>query len=111
MPCLAFAVMNLIFSGAGILVPALLSPSSIFLASAWVSGAMSIRVKFLGRIMLLPVIAGIGYELIKLSAKYSKNPIVKVLIAPGLWLQRLTTKEPNEKQIEVGIKSLKAVIN
>ena len=74
-----------------------------------ISGPM--WVKFLGRIMLLPVIAGIGYELIKLSAKYSENPIVKVLIAPGLWLQRLTTKEPNEKQIEVGIKSLKAVIN
>ena len=66
--------------------------------------------KFFGRILLLPIIAGIGYELIKLSGKFCKNPIVKVLVAPGLWLQRITTKEPSEKQIEVGIKSLKAVL-
>jgi len=66
--------------------------------------------KFVGRILLLPVIAGIGYELIKLSGKYGKNPIVKVLIAPGLWLQRITTKEPSDKQLEVGLESLKAVL-
>ena len=74
-----------------------------------VSGPM--WVKFLGRILLLPVIAGIGYEFIKLSAKHSSNKIVKLLITPGLWLQRLTTKEPDEKQIEVGIKALKAVVD
>ena len=67
-------------------------------------------VRFLGRIALLPVIAGIGYELIKLSGKYADNPVVKVFITPGLWLQRITTKEPDDKQLEVGIKSLKAVV-
>ncbi len=68
-------------------------------------------IKLVGRILLLPVIAGIGYELIKLSGRYSKNSLVKILIAPGLWLQRLTTKEPNDQQIEVGIASLKAVLD
>jgi uncharacterized protein YqhQ len=66
--------------------------------------------KFVGRIVLLPFIAGIGYELIKLSGKFSKNPIVKVLVTPGLWLQRITTREPSDKQLEVGIESLKAVL-
>jgi len=66
--------------------------------------------KFLGRILLLPVIAGIGYEIIKLSGKYRKNAIVKIFVAPGLWLQRITTKEPSDKQLEVGIESLKAVL-
>lgn len=73
-----------------------------------VSGAW--YVKLAGRIFLLPVIAGIGYELIKLSGKYCHNPAVKILVAPGLWLQRITTKEPTTKQIEVGIKALKNVL-
>jgi uncharacterized protein YqhQ len=67
-------------------------------------------VKFIGRILLLPVIAGISYELIKLSGKYRKSSIVKFFIAPGLWLQKITTKEPSDKQLEVGIKSLKSVL-
>lgn len=80
---------------------------SIILFS-FVSG--SLLVKIGGRILLLPVLAGIGYELIKLSGKYSKNVIVKILIAPGLWLQRITTKEPNDQQLEVGIAALKGVL-
>jgi uncharacterized protein YqhQ len=66
--------------------------------------------KFVGRIILLPVIAGISYELIKLEGKYRKNPIVKFFVAPGLWLQRITTKEPSDQQIEVGIKALESVV-
>tara|TARA_Y100000310_G_C20704331_1_gene833693 strand:- start:22481 stop:23308 length:828 start_codon:yes stop_codon:yes gene_type:complete len=67
--------------------------------------------KLAGRIALLPVIAGIGYEIIKLSDKFRDNALVKGLIAPGLWLQRITTSEPSDKQLEVGIASLKAVID
>ena len=67
-------------------------------------------VKFSGRIAALPIIAGIGYELIKLSGRHSSNFLVKLAIAPGLWMQRITTKEPTDKQIEVGIASLKAVL-
>ena len=58
------------------------------------------------RIGFLPLIAGISYEYLKLSAKYSKNFIVKGLVTPGLWFQRLTTKEPSTSQLEVGLKSL-----
>ncbi len=66
--------------------------------------------KFLGRLFLLPVIAGLGYEALKLSGKYVDKFFVKIVIAPGLWLQRITTKEPTDRQIEVGIASLKAVL-
>lgn len=58
------------------------------------------------RLAFLPLIAGISYEYLKTSAKYSQNTFVKALVAPGLWFQRLTTKEPDEKQLEVGLKSL-----
>lgn len=67
-------------------------------------------VKLLGRIVLIPVIAGVSYELLKLSGKYSRNVLVGIIIAPGLWLQKITTKEPSIKQMEVGIAALKAVL-
>ncbi len=70
----------------------------------------SLWVKLIGRILLLPVIAGIGYEIIKLSDYFKENSVIKVLITPGLWLQRITTKEPTDKQLEVGIRALKAVV-
>ncbi len=63
-------------------------------------------IKFGSRIVLLPVIAGLSYEILKLSGKFSNNFIVKILIAPGLWLQRLTTKEPDDKMLEVAITSI-----
>ena len=66
--------------------------------------------KLSGRIVLLPAIAAVSYEIIKLAGKHYSNPIMKFIIAPGLWLQRLTTREPNDKQIEVAIASLKAVV-
>ena len=66
--------------------------------------------KFFGRIVLLPLVSALGFELIKLSGKFEKNFLVKIIIAPGLWLQRITTKEPTDKQMEVGIASLKAVL-
>lgn len=59
------------------------------------------------RVVLIPVIMGISYEVVKLSTRFKKNIILKILIAPGLWTQKLTTREPNAKQIEVAIKSLK----
>lgn len=59
------------------------------------------------RIAALPLIAGISYEYLKLSARNMHNPIVRALVQPGLWFQRLTTKEPDEKQLAVGLKSLK----
>lgn len=68
-------------------------------------------IKFGSRIVLLPVIAGISYEVLKLSGKYSGNPIVRFLIAPGLWLQNLTTREPDDKMLEVALLSIKEALD
>lgn len=62
------------------------------------------------RIVLIPVIAGISYEIIRLAGK-SDNIFVKIISAPGMLLQRLTTKEPDESMIEVGIRSVEAVFD
>jgi uncharacterized protein YqhQ len=62
------------------------------------------------RILLLPVIAGIAYELIRFAGKHTDNTYLMALLAPGLWLQRLTTREPTLDQIEVGIRALKEVL-
>ncbi len=62
------------------------------------------------RILLLPVIAGLAYELIRFAGKHSDNRVLMTLLAPGLWLQRLTTREPTLDQIEVSIRALKDVL-
>jgi len=62
------------------------------------------------RILLLPVIAGIAYELIRFAGKHTDNSILMTLLAPGLWLQRLTTREPTLDQIEVSIRALQEVL-
>jgi len=59
------------------------------------------------RLLFVPVIAGISYEFIKLSGKYKKNPIIKLIILPGLLLQKITTKEPSDEQLEIGLIALK----
>ena len=62
------------------------------------------------RILLIPVIAGISYEIIRLAGR-SNNILVLLLSAPGFWLQRMTTKEPDDDMIEVGIASVEAVFD
>ncbi len=61
------------------------------------------------KILLMPVVVGVAYELIKLAGRYD-NPVTKIISAPGLWLQRLTTNEPNDSQIEVAIAAMERVI-
>jgi uncharacterized protein YqhQ len=63
------------------------------------------------RILLLPVIAGIAYELIRFAGKHTGNRILMTLLAPGLWLQRLTTREPTLDQLEVSIRALREVLD
>jgi uncharacterized protein YqhQ len=63
------------------------------------------------RILLLPVIAGLAYELIRFAGKHQDNPVLMALLAPGLWLQRLTTRDPSLDQIEVSIRALKEVLS
>ena len=62
------------------------------------------------RIALLPLIAGFSYEIIRFAGKHSDNKFISWLNQPGMWLQRLTTREPDDTQIECAIHSLKAVI-
>jgi uncharacterized protein YqhQ len=62
------------------------------------------------RILLLPVIAGIAYEVIRFAGKHPHHPALRTLLAPGLWLQRLTTREPTLDQIEVSIRALREVL-
>jgi len=62
------------------------------------------------RILLIPVIAGISYELLRLSGKYRNSIVVKILTAPGLGFQLLTTKEPSDDMLEVSIKAVQEVI-
>lgn len=70
----------------------------------------SVVMRVVVRIALLPVIAGISYEIIKWAGS-SDNPVVCILSRPGLWLQHLTTKEPDDDMIEVGIASVEAVFD
>ena len=62
------------------------------------------------RIALIPVIAGISYEVLRLAGKYD-NWFIRLISAPGMWLQRITTKEPDEDMVEVAIKSVEAVFD
>lgn len=62
------------------------------------------------RILLLPVIAGIAYEVIRFAGAHPQNPILRTILAPGLWLQRLTTRSPSLDQIEVSIRALHEVL-
>ncbi len=66
--------------------------------------------KAVSRLVLRPVIAGLGYEFIKYSANHCAHPVIKALMAPGLWLQRLTTREPSDDQIEVAIRAIEEAV-
>jgi uncharacterized protein YqhQ len=67
----------------------------------------SLLFNFLVRIALIPVVAGLSYEIIRLSAKRETGLFFKTITRPGLWLQNVTTKEPDDSQLEVAITALK----
>ncbi len=67
----------------------------------------SLLLNFLIRIVLMPVVAGISYEIIRLSAKKESSWIFRIMTRPGVWLQNVTTKEPDDQQLEVAIEALK----
>ena len=76
-----------------------------FIPQSWPFSA-----KFLSRLILIPMIAGISYELLRLSARITTNPVMRALVLPGLLLQKLTTREPDESQIEVAIIAVREVL-
>lgn len=77
----------------------------VFSFVPWFSGFLRVAIKLL----LLPVVVGIAYEIIKLAGRYD-NIATRIISAPGLWLQKLTTNEPDDGQIEVAIASMKPVL-
>jgi uncharacterized protein YqhQ len=75
-----------------------------------VPSTMPFAVKFLARVVLIPLIAGLAYEVIRFSARHLDSAACRMLITPGLWLQRITTKEPDDSQLEVAIVALKTAL-
>ena len=70
----------------------------------------SLLERFATHFALLPLIAGISFELLKFSGKKRNHPLTRVLIAPGLWLQQITTREPDDDQLEVALVALRCVL-
>jgi uncharacterized protein YqhQ len=73
-------------------------------------GLPSLWLMVLSRILLIPVIAALSYEIIYFGANHAKNSLVRAIVAPGLWLQALTTKEPDDSQLEAALTALEKVI-
>jgi uncharacterized protein YqhQ len=69
-------------------------------------GWPTLALRLLSRLLVLPIVAGIAYELIRLAGKYKSSPILGALVWPGMLLQKITTKEPTPDQVEVAIKAL-----
>ena len=73
-------------------------------------GRQTLWIMIVSRIALIPVIAALGYEVTYFGAKHWQNPLVKVILAPGLLLQSLTTGEPDDRQIEIALTALKKAV-
>lgn len=73
-------------------------------------GRPSLWLMVLSRLLLIPVIAAIGYEVIYFGANHTKNTVVRAILAPGLWLQDLTTGKPDDSQLEVALEALKKAV-
>ena len=73
-------------------------------------GNPPLLIKIFSRILLLPVVAGISYEILRFSGKHTENPLLRPFLMPGLMLQKITTREPSDDQIEVALAALKQVV-
>ena len=73
-------------------------------------GKPALLLRLLSRIVLLPVITGIAYEVLRFTGRHADNPLIQLLIKPNLALQRLTTREPDDSMLEVSIAALRAVL-
>jgi uncharacterized protein YqhQ len=72
---------------------------------------MSLPVRLLSRVLLLPIVAGVSYEYIRFTARYQDNALIRAITKPNLALQHLTTREPDEEMLAVGITAFKQVLN
>jgi uncharacterized protein YqhQ len=73
-------------------------------------GEITLLIRLVTHLPLIPFVAGVSYEALKMSAKYNDTPAGRIVVAPGLWLQRITTREPDDSQIEVAIAALNAAL-
>jgi uncharacterized protein YqhQ len=73
-------------------------------------GWLALLLRFVTRLALVPVVAAIAYEIIRFSAAHDRNPLMRMLITPGLWLQKLTTREPDDRMVECAIAALQPVL-
>ena len=71
-------------------------------------GQLNLMTRIIMHILFIPLVAGFGYEVLKLTAKYQQNFIFKFFAKPGLWLQNITTKQPTDEQLEIAIIALKS---
>ena len=71
---------------------------------------LALLLRFITRLMLVPIVAGIAYEIIRFSAAHDKNRFMRMLITPGLWLQKMTTREPDDSMVECAIAALSPVL-
>src|SRR3990172_1477562 len=82
----------------------------VFALVGFLVGVRSAWLMALSRIVLIPVIASLSYEVIYFGGRHSHNQFVRMILAPGLWLQSLTTREPDDRQLEVAIAALGKVV-
>ena len=73
-------------------------------------GALSLPIRMATHIPLIPVLGGVSYEFIRISARNSDTMIGRLIVAPGLWLQKITTKEPDEGELEVALEAIRCAL-
>lgn len=103
----AFIIMTLLIS----IVVFTLFPTDLVAEALGASGALRFVVVVLSRLVLLPVVAGVAYEVtVRWAGQHPENPLVKIVLAPGMAMQLITTNEPDDEMLECAIASMKAVV-
>src|SRR5690606_21445953 len=81
------------------------------LTFAWIEQAwLALLLRFVTRLLLIPVVAGIAYEIIRFSAAHDKHPLMRALITPGLLIQKMTPREPDDRMVECATAALEPVL-
>jgi len=93
-----------------VMVTAIISFAFVDTLIIYLLGYINLPIRILSHLPLIPVVGGLSYEIIKFSAKHTETSWGKILVAPGLWLQLITTKEPDDQQLEVALVALKSAI-
>jgi len=91
-----------------IMIVAIFSFAGLDTGMMYYIGELKVWMRLAYHIPFIPIVAGLGYEVLKLTAKHRNNILFRALAKPGLWLQNITTKQPDDKQIEVALKALES---